>query len=87
MRISCKTLGYTKKYEGKICFIEITKYINKRYKTNAQVAEAPSLKKKIFFVIEILNKPPVFDRYSGLSYKALSDLVKVSKKKVIKDSV
>jgi hypothetical protein len=29
---------------------------------------------------EILNKPPVFDLSSGLSYKALSDLVKVSKK-------
>lgn len=27
-----------------------------------------------------MNKPPIFDLSSGLSYKALSDLVKVSKK-------
>lgn len=40
------------------------------------VAEATNLKKKIH---EILNKPPIFDLSSGLSYKSLSDL-KVSKK-------
>ena len=76
LAVKLKTLGYTTNSEGKKCFIEITKYINKRYTTNAQVAEAKSLNK----INEILNKPPVFDLSSGLSYKALSDLVKVSKK-------
>ena len=76
LAVKLKTLGYTTKPEGKKCFIEITKYINKRYTTDAQVAEAPCLYK----INEILNQPPVFDLSSGLSYKALSDLVKVSKK-------
>ena len=76
LAVKLKTLGHTTNSEGKKCFIEITKYINKRYTTNAQVAEAPSIKK----INEILNKPPVFDISSGLSYKALSDLVKISKK-------
>lgn len=56
--------------------IEITKYINIRYTTDAQVAETPCLYK----INEILNQLPVFDLSSGLFYKALSDLVKVSKK-------
>lgn len=76
LAVKLKTLGHTTNSEGKKCFIEITKYINKRYTTNAQVAEAPSLKK----INEILNKPPIFDLSLGLSYKVLSDLVKVSKK-------
>lgn len=76
LAVKLKTLGHTTNSEGKKCFIKITKYINKRYTTNAQVVEAPSLNK----INEILNKPPIFDLYSGLSYKVLSDLVKVSKK-------
>ena len=40
------------------------------------VAEAPNLKK--FY--ETLNKPPIFDLSSGLSYKYLSDIMKVYKK-------
>lgn len=40
------------------------------------VAEVPNLKK----IHEFLNKPPVFDLSSGLSYKSLSDIIKVSKK-------
>ena len=76
LAVKLKTLGYTTKPEGKKCFIEITKYINKRYTTDAQVSEAPNLNK----IHEILNQPPVFDLSSGISYKALSDIVKVSKK-------
>lgn len=45
LAVKLKTLGYTTNSEGKKCFIEINKYINKRYTTNAQVAEAPSLNK------------------------------------------
>ncbi len=76
LAVKLKTLGHTTNPEGKKCFIEINKYINKRYTTNALVAEAPNLNK----INEILNNPPIFDLSSGLSYKALSDIVKVSKK-------
>jgi len=75
LAVKLKTLGHTTNPEGKQCFIEIVNYINKRYTTSAFVAEAPNLNK----INEILNKPPVFDLSSGLSYKALSDIVKVSK--------
>lgn len=76
LAVKLKALGHTTTPEGKNCFIEINKYINKRYTTNALVAEAPNLYK----INEILNNPPVYDLSSGLSYKALSDIVKVSKK-------
>jgi len=76
LAVKLKTLGHTTNPEGKKCFIEINKYINKRYTTKALVAEAPNLNK----INEILNHPPIFDLSSGLSYKALSDIVKVSKK-------
>lgn len=76
LAVKLKTLGHTTNPEGKKCFIEINKYINKRYTTNALVAEAPNLNK----INEILNNPTIFDLSSGLSYKALSDIVKVSKK-------
>lgn len=76
LAVKLKTLGHITNPEGKKCFIEINKYINKRYTTNALVAEAPNLNK----INEILNNPPIFDLSSGLSYKALSDIIKVSKK-------
>lgn len=76
LAVKLKALGHTTNPEGKKCFIEINKYINKRYTTNALIAEAPNLNK----INEMLNNPPVFDLSSGLSYKALSDIVKVSKK-------
>jgi len=76
LAVKLKALGHTTNPEGKKCFIEIIKYINKRYTTNVLAAEAPNLNK----INEILNNPPIFDLSSGLSYKALSDIVKVSKK-------
>ena len=74
--VKLKALGYTTKPEGKECFIEINKYINKRYSTSDKVAEIPNLKK----IQGLLNNPPVFDLASGLSYKAFSDIAKVSNK-------
>ena len=76
LAVKLKALGHTTNPEGKKCFIEINKYINKRYSTSTLVAEAPNLQK----IYEILNKPPIFDLSSGLSYKSLSDIIKVSKK-------
>jgi len=76
LAVKLKALGYTTKPEGKKCFVEINKYINKRYTTSTQLIEAPNLKS----IYELLNSPPVYDLYSGLSYKALSDIVKVSNK-------
>ncbi|XP_014549972.1 hypothetical protein COCVIDRAFT_117205, partial [Bipolaris victoriae FI3] len=76
LAVKLKALGHTTNPEGKKCFIEINKYINKRYTTSTLVAEAPNLQK----IYEILNKPPIFDLSSGLSYKSLSDIIKVSKK-------
>lgn len=76
LAVKLKALGHTTNPEGKKFFIEINKYINKRYSTNALVAEVPNLKK----IHEFLNKPPVFDLSSGLFYKSLSDIIKVSKK-------
>lgn len=76
LAVKLKVLGHTTNPEGKKCFIEICKYINKRYTTSALVAEAPNLNK----ISEILSKSPVFNLSLGLSYKALSDIVKVSKK-------
>lgn len=76
LAVKLRALGHTTNPEGKKCFIEINKYINKRYTTRALVAEAPNLEK----IYEILNKPHVFDLSSGSSYKSLSDIIKVSKK-------
>ena len=76
LAVKLRILGHTTNTEGKKCFIEINKYINKRYTTKALVAEAPNLNK----IHEILNTPPIFNLSSGLSYKALSDIVKVSRK-------
>jgi len=76
LAVKLKALGHTTSIEGKKCFIEINKYINKRYTNSAFVAKAPNLNQ----IHEILNKPPIFDLSSGLSYKALSDMIKVSKK-------
>lgn len=76
LAVKLKILGHTTNTEGKKCFIEINKYINKRYTTKALVAEVPNLIK----IKEILNRPPIFNLSSGLSYKALSDIVKISRK-------
>jgi hypothetical protein len=76
LAVRLKALGHLTYPEGRKCFIEINKYINKRYTTSAFIAETPNLNK----INEILNNPPIFDLASGLSYKALSDVVKVSKK-------
>ena len=76
LAVKLKALGHLTNSEGKKYFIEINKYINKRYTTSALIAEAPNLNK----INEILNNPPIFDLSSGLSYKALSDVIKVSKK-------
>lgn len=48
---------------------------NKRYSTNLEV-KFPSL----HLICKILDSPPIFDLASGLSYKAYSDIAKVSKK-------
>lgn len=74
--VKLKGLGYTTKPEGKICFIEINKYINKRYSTNLEVAKAPGLE----YICKIFECPPVFHLASGLSYKAYSDIAKLTKK-------
>lgn len=74
--VKLKALGYTAKPEGKKCLIEINKYINKRYSTDIEVANAPSLNE----ICKIFDSPPVFDLASGLSYKAYSDIAKVTKK-------
>lgn len=74
--VKLKALGFTTQPEGKTFLIEINKYINKRYSTRAFVEKAPDLNK----IKELLNNPPIYDLSSGLSYKAISDIIKVSKK-------
>jgi hypothetical protein len=77
LAVKLKALGYTTKPEGKKCYVEINKYINKRYTSNVELNQAaPDIK----IIYELLNSPPVFDLSSGLSYKALSDIVKVNNK-------
>ena len=76
LAVKLKALGYTTKTEGKNCYVEINKYINKRYTTNIVLNQVPNIK----IINELLNSPPVFDLSSGLSYKALSDIVKVNNK-------
>ena len=76
LAVKLKVLGFTTTPEGRLYFIKINNYINKRYSNRAQIAEEPNIKQ----IKLLLNNPPVFDLASGLSYKALSDLVKVSKK-------
>ena len=76
LAVKLKALGYTTKPEGKTCYVEINKYINKRYTTNIVLNQVPNIK----IIYELLNSPPVFDLSSGLSYKALSDIVKVNNK-------
>jgi hypothetical protein len=76
LAVKLKALGYTTKPEGKKCYVEINKYINKRYTTSIQLKQAPNLKN----IYELLNSLPVYDLSSGLSYKALSDIVKVNNK-------
>jgi len=68
-----KSLGYTTLPQGKKLLVDISKYINKRYSTKLNIAEAPKDINKIF------DLPPVYDLASGLSYKAYSDIIKVSK--------
>lgn len=76
LAVKLKSLGYTTNLEGKKYFIEINKYINKRYTTNTLITEIPNLNN----IHKIFNNPPIFDLSSGLSYKTLSDIIKVSKK-------
>lgn len=76
LAVKLKALGYTTQPEGKASFIEINKYINKRYSTNDYVEKTPDLNQ----INKILSNPPVYDLSLGLSYKAFSDNNKVSKK-------
>lgn len=76
LAVKLKALGYTTKPEGKNCYVKINKYINKRYTTNIELNQAPDIKN----IYGLLNSSPVFDLSSGLSYKALSDIVKVNNK-------
>ena len=75
--VKLKALGYTTKPEGKKCLIEISKCMNnKRYSTNLEAGKTLSLD----VICKIFYSPPIFDLASGLSYKAYSDIAKVSKK-------
>lgn len=75
--VKLRALGYTTKSEGRICLIEISKCMNnKRYSTNLEAGKTLSLD----VICKILDSPPIFDLASGLSYKAYSDIAKVSKK-------
>ena len=76
LAVKLKVLGFTTTPEGRLYFIKINNYINKRYSNRAQIAEVPDIKQ----IKLLLESPPLFDLGSGLSFKALSDLVKVSKK-------
>lgn len=76
LAVKLKALGYTTKPEGKKSYIEIYKYINKRYTTTLELKQVPNMKN----IYDLLNSPPLFDLSSGLSYKALSDIVKVNNK-------
>lgn len=76
LAVKLKALGYTTTREGKICYIEINKYINKRYTTSIELNQAPNLKN----IYALLNSSPVYDLSSGLSYKAFSDIVKIKNK-------
>ena len=71
--VKLRSLGYTTLPQGKKLLVEINNYINKRYTTTINVAEAPKDINKIF------ELPPVYDLSLGLSYKAYSDLTKVNK--------
>jgi hypothetical protein len=77
--VKLKALGYTTKVEGKLCLIEISQYINKRYTTNPDVKKVPVLS-TINNVFNVLANPPVFDLALGLSFKTYSDLVKINKR-------
>lgn len=74
LAVKLKALGYTTKPKGKDYFIN--KYINKRYSTKMVLNQSPDIK----IINSLLNSSPVFDLYSGLSYKTLSDFVKVKNK-------
>jgi hypothetical protein len=74
--VKLKALGYTSTIEGKECFIKVNKYINKRYSTNPEVAEALDLDN----INKIFDMPPIYDLTTGLPYKAYSDIAKVAKK-------
>ncbi len=76
LAVKLKALGYTTTIEGKKALVSIDKYINKRYTNKSQLNEAPDLN----LIKGLLKTKPIFDLSSGLSYKALSDVVKVSKK-------
>lgn len=73
--VKLKALGYTTKVEGKLCLIEISQYINKRYSTNLNVKKEPGSA----IIDNVLASPPVFDLASGLPFKYYSDLVKKTK--------
>lgn len=76
LAVKLKVLGFSTQPEGKTFLIEINKYINKRYSTRDFIEKSPDIIK----IKELLNNPPIYDLSSGLSYKALSDIVKVLKK-------
>lgn len=75
--VNIKALGYATQPEGRKYLMEIAKYINKRYSSNLEMAKAPDMEG----IKKLLKTPPIFDLTSGLTYKILSDLEKISLQK------
>lgn len=73
--VKLRALGYTTLPEGKEYFIAISKYINKRYSTNLEVAKTPEMVE----ILKLFNRPPVYNLASGLSYRAYSDINRKAK--------
>ena len=76
--VNIKALGYATQPEGRKYLIEISKYINKRYSSNLEMAKAPDMEG----IKKLLKRPPIFDLTSGLTYKiwrSATDLVKTEK--------
>lgn len=73
--VNLKALGYASLPLGREYLIEISKYINKRYSSNLEMAKAPNMEE----IEKLLKTPPIFDLTSGLAYKNLSDSAKTEK--------
>lgn len=73
--VNLKALGYATLPQGREYLIEISKYINKRYSSNLEMAKAPNMEE----IAKLLKTPPIFDLTSGLAYKNFSDLAKTEK--------
>ena len=74
--VNLKALGYVTLPTGRKHLIDISKYINKRYTSNLEIAKAPNMNE----IENLLKTPPIFDLTSGLGYKNLSDLAKTEKR-------